>query len=247
MKKIIYLFFITTSIFLSSCSSDDSSENNNQPSENLLLSQLIVGYDDGTSYIVNFSYEDDRLVGTSDNDGYEEVYTYTNNLLSRIDEYQDGTLERYGEFEYDSQNRLIEETYSFENTVIQSNNYSYDEQGVITMTDDWGEYDYVLNDDGDIIEEIDVNGNQDYIYTYDNQFNPFINLHQRETLNLISGGFSMTMHNVTSSTNTSGASVTDDFTTTYTYNSQGFPVSGTTVYEPGTVNEETETLQFIYN
>ncbi|WP_053970198.1 hypothetical protein [Mangrovimonas sp. ST2L15] len=246
MRKLFSILCIATTIFISSCSSDDSSseEDITSDSNNLLVSQIVETYDDGTSATINFTYDGNKLVSAS-SPGYEEVYSYENNLLSQISEYEDGSLVGETSFEYDSQNRLINETYSSGGMQIQSNVFSYNEDGTITL-DENGMNTYILTFlDGNLISEEDVNGDQDYSYTYDDKHSPFLNLHQRDVFELV-GSFETHENNVLTYINTGGAAITDSYENTFSYNSDGYPITGATTFEPGTANEETILLQYIY-
>jgi len=184
-------------------------------------------------------------IGYTDSDGLDEVYIYTGDLLTQIDEYEDGDLEIETLLEYDSNDRLIKETYAYEDGSSQINEFVYNADGTITENEgNANEYIYAFAN-GNRITETDVDGNYDYEYTYDDKNNPFKNVHQRDVLDLI--GEYASLNNVLTYMNTGGGPTDDDFTNTYVYNSDNFPISSTSTYfEFGSSNEIIETVQFIY-
>ena len=242
MKKTIIAFFVSAFLLIS-CSSDDSSSN---PSTGeVLLRSLIITYDDGTSFTSNYTYNGNRLTGYSDTDGLDEVYIYSGGLLTQIDEFEDGILDIETLLEYDDNDRLIKETYMYEDGTSQINEFVYNADGTITeIEDDMTTYIYAYVN-GNRSTETDVDGNYDYTYTYDDKNNPFKNVHQREVLDLI--GEYASLNNILTYMNTGGGPTDDDFTSTYTYNSDDFPITATSTFlEAGTNTPVVETLQFIY-
>ncbi|MBR9758333.1 MAG: hypothetical protein GYB39_09620 [Algicola sp.] len=245
MRKLVFTLFAVLLITLSSCSSDDSPESSNPPvsSADVLLTKITETYDDGTSASINFSYEGNKIISAF-SEGYEETYTYTGDLLTQINEYEEGALISQTVLEYDSQDRLRTEVYTSGN-INQTNEYTYNEDGTITMNEnDVNTYILTFNN-GNLMSEDHVDGNQDYTFTYDDKKSPFYNIFQRSVFSLV-GSFEAYKNNVLSYVNTGGATLSDGFTNTFTYNANGFPETGVTIYEPGTVNEETILLQFFY-
>lgn len=246
MKKIIFTFF-SVAILITSCSSDDSSSDDEMdpPSNIVLLKSLIVTYDDGSTFTSNYTYSGNRLMGYTDSDGLDEVYTYTGDLLTQIDEYEAGVLDTETLLEYDSNDRLIKETYVYSDGSSEMNEFIYNADGSITENEGASnQYSYTYAN-GNRVTETSSDGNYDYTYTYDDKNNPFINVHQREVLDLI--GEYASLNNILSYVNNGGGPADDDFTSTFTYNSDDYPVSGTSTYfEFGSGNQVVESMQFVY-
>lgn len=187
------------------------------------------------------------MIGSFDSDGYSEVFIYTYDLLTTIKEYEDGVLDGETVLEYDSSNRLIRETYTYDidsgsNNV---NEFTYNVDGTITeFEDNINTYIYTYDANGNRIIEEDVDGDNDYTFTYDTKKNPFKNIHQRDVFELL-GHFTY-RNNILTSVYSGGESFSDAFSSTYSYNTDDYPESETTTYEPGTANEEMETVQYIY-
>lgn len=110
MKKLLYLFS-ALALTLTSCSSEDDSNNNS--SDVTLIKKIILTSDDeeDDSYWNNtiiFTYNGTKLVESREDDNYKTVYTYTGDLITKI-EYFDGTvLDEYDLFSYNSSGKLIE-------------------------------------------------------------------------------------------------------------------------------------------
>lgn len=230
---------------LNSCSSDDSSDDGGNP-DSTLLKSTTESYD-GDVLTTTYTYSGNKLTGISYSDGDNEVYTYTGNLLTNIKEYYDGNLDVETVLEYDSSNRLISETLMFDFGSDIVNEFVHNADGTITMNENGGNsYIYTYNSDGNRMTEEHVNGDQDYTYTYDSMNNPFKNVHQREVFELI--GHDTYKNNVLTCVNTGGASpdITDDYFSSYTYNSSSFPKTATQTYNAGTTNEEVFVTQLFY-
>ncbi|RED47319.1 YD repeat-containing protein [Winogradskyella eximia] len=243
MKKLIFIF-CAFGLMLNSCSSDDSSDDDGGDPDTVLLQTLIETYE-GEDYITNFTYSGNKLIGTSDNDGYSEEYIYTGELLTTIKEYEDGVLDFQTELGYDSSNRLITETFTFGSSSVDVNTFTYNADGTITLSED-GVNTYILTyaSNGNRIEEEDVDGGQDYTFTYDTKNNPLKNIHQREVFELI-GNYAYE-NNVLDEVNTGNTAFADESSFTYTYNSANYPTSGVETITLDTGGEEDYILQYIY-
>ncbi|MBU2927140.1 hypothetical protein [Winogradskyella psychrotolerans] len=243
MKKLIFIF-CTFGLIFNSCS-DDASETIDNPSSDGVFLKIIIETYEGEELITNFTYLDDKLIEVSDSDGYSEVFIYSNDVLTTIEEYQDDVLEAETELEYDSNNRLIKESYTYGSGSPQVNEFTYNSDGTITM-DEAGINTYTYSYDvlGNRITEAHEEGDEDYSYTYDSNNNPFINIHQRNVFELL--GRATYANNILSYINTSSAAFSDDFTSSYSYNASDYPTNGSTTYNQGSVDQEVVTFQFIY-
>lgn len=245
MKKIIFLLFLSGAV-LTSCSDNDSSDDDgNPPSDTVLLKTLIETFE-GEDLVINYTYSGNRLIGSSDSDGYSEVFTYTGDLLTMIEEFEDGVLDYRTELAYDANNRLITETITFGAQNVEVNQFTYNADGTITKQEA-GEnaYIYTYDQDGNRIAEEDIDGGQDYTYTYDSKNGALKNIHQREVFELL--GYYAYNNNLLDEINTGGVAFADEASYTYEYNNLDYPESAVeTVTLDGIGEEEVYTLQFIY-
>lgn len=115
MKKNLFVLSAAL-LFLFSCSSDDSATEN-LPSENLLLKKTVEGDAVFGANVTTYTYDGNKLVNINIHDEYSNVYTYTGNLITKIEKlnvYNIGTpgeeTELYSTdlFAYNSANQLIE-------------------------------------------------------------------------------------------------------------------------------------------
>ncbi len=117
MKKIACLIIVSL-LFLTSCSSDSSSEDTS--SNDLLLKKIVE--DDilfgGTE--VNYTYNGNKLVEiekSNDGDVYSDVYTYTGDVITKIEKFEvydagtafeDTYLVSTDQFQYNASNQLVQ-------------------------------------------------------------------------------------------------------------------------------------------
>mgnify|MGYP003113825729 CR=1 FL=1 len=244
MRKLIFILFFAGAVF-TSCSDDDSSDDGGDPpSDSVLVKSTIESYE-GEDLLTNYTYSGNKLVGSSDSDGYTEVFIYTDDLLTTIEEYQDGVLDFQTELGYDSSNRLISETFTFGASSNEVNGFTYNADGTITEFEA-GEntYIYTYAENGNRIAQEDVDGGQDYTFTYDTNNNPFKNIHQREVFELIA--YYSYENNLLDEVNTGGTPFADESSFTYTYNETNYPVSAVETITLDTGGQDVYNLQFIY-
>lgn len=116
MKKIFYLISFSL-IFLTSCSSDSSTEST---SSNLLLKQIVEGDAVFGGSLTDFTYNGNKLVEIKrniDSDIYSDIYTYTGNVITKIEKFQvynvgtpdeQTNLLSKDEFQYNANNQLVQ-------------------------------------------------------------------------------------------------------------------------------------------
>lgn len=244
MKKLLFTFCLFSLVF-NSCNDNELEDYvDNVTSDSVFLQKKIETYQD-EEVVTNYIYDEDKLISLSDSDGYSEVFTYTDDLLTSIQEYEDGELGFQTQLEYDSFGRLVKEIISIDSNTVQVNEFTYNSDGTITMVED-GENTYIFSYDnyGNRVSEVHLEGDNDYSYTYDTRKNPFRNIHQRMVFELI--GHDVYNNNVLSYISSSSSNMTDNYNSSYAYNAIGYPTGGTQTYNPGTDNQEIVTLQFIY-
>lgn len=230
MRSKIYLILFALVAF--SCSSDSSSDdgNNNNGgnnnSGNALLVSEIISTDEGSDYVYTdrYFYDGNKLTSIVEESTYQNgdpqvdyiyQFIYTNNKITRVDEYYNGTLDGRYNFEYDNQGRISFydycSLYSGSGTCdyYDTNNYTYSSNGTVTNSyvyevgsdyEEAGTLTLQLDNNGNIIGgnnsylDIDENGNPISVtvtasFEYDNQNSPFKNIVGMDAiiLNTISG------------------------------------------------------------
>ena len=221
MKSKIYLILFALVAF--SCSSDSSSDdgnNNNNGGNNntgnaLLVSEIISSDDDDPDYISTnrYFYDGNKLTSIVEESTYQNgdpqvnyiyQFIYTNNKISRVDEYYGDTSQgiegRYS-FEYDNQGRISYYDYcslSSSGTCdyYDTNTFTYSSNGTVTNSyvyevgtdyEEAGTLTLQLDNNGNIIGgnnsylDVDENGNPISVtvtasFEYDNQNSPFKNI-----------------------------------------------------------------------
>ena len=207
----------------------------------------VIGTHEFGVFTANYTYDGNKLTQYVDTYGEKDVYVYTGELLTEVKEYEDDVLMYITTLEYDANKRLITETSkSLESTSENVYKYTYNADGsIITVNEnDEEEYNFTFLN-GNRISENYSNEARDCTYTYDDKNNPFVNVHQREVLDLL--GSYASKNNISTYTNTGGATNPENLVyTQYIYNSDNFPVSVTETYRPGSAYEEVTNFEFIY-
>jgi hypothetical protein len=173
MKKIICLTFVL-SLFILSCSSNESNDNSN--SGVVLLRKLISSNSQGT-VTTNLNYNGNKIVNATSSNGTENIYTYTGDLITKTETYNNNVLFRSVLYSYNSQNELISGVELNHNTNVGTKTIlTYNSNGTITynMYDGdlisqtllWGTYTATLNN-GEITTFKDESSNTTDTYTYD--------------------------------------------------------------------------------
>ena len=256
MKKLLYLVS-AVALTLTSCSSEDDSNNNS--SDVTLIKKIILTSDDeeDDSYWNNtiiFTYNGTKLVESREDDNYKTVYTYTGDLITKI-EYFDGTvLDEYDLFSYNSSGKLIEYR-SIGNDFEEKFTYTYNSDGTVSVNEYQGTigsptlvpsspYTYTFTNN-------ELTADDDSIFVYEDKNNPFMNVTGFKELMLpefaddymIAFGRNKMMTSTYDESNTS-----EGIFATHTYNSSNFPTSSvinanfTLGSFIGTVN-----VQYFYN
>lgn len=111
MKKIFCLVSFSL-LTLVSCSSDDNTSENNPSGNDLLLKRIVEGDVLLGGSFVNYTYNGNKLVEINHNDEMADVYTYTGNLITKIEKLQgppdqERDLLSTDSFEYNANNQLV--------------------------------------------------------------------------------------------------------------------------------------------
>ncbi|HEX8577279.1 MAG TPA: hypothetical protein VF677_13375 [Flavobacterium sp.] len=131
MKKIILLFTIAGTIFFTSCSKD-----NDNPS--VLLKRTIETGPDGSIETANFTYNGNKIVNSviiyRDNI-YESKYTYTGDLITKKESFNNNVLQVTDIYEYNTNGQLVvNKTIQAENSSrIYRSEYTHNANNTISV------------------------------------------------------------------------------------------------------------------
>lgn len=178
MKKIISLLSFVV-ISLISCSNSDDPVVNLNPNTLLLKKSVMSSssLNGGTAVVTDWTYVGNKLAFTLDSNGLRKEYTYSGNLISKIDEIADGET-RASFYAYDENNRLVAITGSRTET------FEYNSDGTVTdkcyyanETLQWTATIYFLGSEISKIEKSYADGfHTTHEYTYDDKFTPTKNI-----------------------------------------------------------------------
>jgi hypothetical protein len=233
MKKLICLLNITI-LILQSCSSGDSSSgaDNSTPSGGLLLKQMVTK--NGETY--TYEYNGNKITKINyDNNGYS-IYTYTGDLITQIKGFSaDGVLTGSGEYFY-SNNNLVRIKYTKNGILKSQDDFVYNSDGSVTSSYsnivsgiqkiDYSEKIYFINGNCVKLES----GGKTAVYNYDNKNSPFKNITGYLKLIRFGDNF-LTINNPSSIIKPIFSTTTNTINLTYQYNSEGYPISGTSIQD----------------
>lgn len=250
MKRLVYIFSVVV-LTLASCSSND--DNTSSP---VLPTQVIETIDYGgniETYTINFIYNGSKIVRQEVGSDAAD-YTYTDNLITKVEYKRNNEVIARYEYIYDSNERLINIKY-FEFDDIGGDygtdaDYVYNSNGSVSFTVYSGNLPdlnqslsgtMTLNAEG-LVASVVSSAGYSYAYTYDTKNNPFKNIMGLNKLLFFNDEATInSIRNYLSEVVSYGNSIN---TTTYnhTYNSNDFPTQ--TVRNN---DYETITTQYIYN
>lgn len=255
MKKLLYLFS-AIALTLTSCSSDDDSNNNS--SNVTLIKKIILTSDDeeDDSYwnnTITFTYNGTKLVESIEDDNYKTVYTYTGDLITKI-EYFDGTvLDEYELFSYNSNGKLVEYRSIGDDSEIKFT-YAYNANGTVSVNEYQGEVGNPTLLPGSSSTYTFTDGEltaiDDSVYVYEDKNNPFMNVTGFKEIMLpeFADDYMIAFgRNKMMTSNYDINNTTEGIFATHTYNSNNFPTSSVINANffgsfTGTVN-----VQYFYN
>lgn len=239
MKKILCLFSALSIVLMSSCSSDDSST---EGSDALLPTKIVqTSVVDGESGTLDytFTYDGNKLKQVSLSDASKYVYTYTGDLITKVEEFKSSELQSTDVYAYEG-GKLVSKltTYAFGTTPPQKLTFVYNANGTVNanqseiINKQEIKYDtttlYTFAN-GNIISTEYIDGEKEKITsTFDDKKSPFTNITGAKLLLDLDENFDFysannTVKNVTVQTDYEGEVVlTATVTTTNKYNSNNF-------------------------
>ncbi|KAF2337720.1 hypothetical protein [Flavobacterium ginsenosidimutans] len=244
MKKILCLFGALT-LLLTSCSSEDS------PSSDLvLLKKNVITTPEGDKITVNYKYDGNKIVSTTDDSGDVGLYyTYTGDLITKIEfKYADGTVDQINTFSYNAEGKLttfvrVEPNMDWGHKEV----YTYNADGTVTAQSFSGDgttqtlegtTNTIKFVNGEVSEIISEDASwENHKYTYDNKNNPTKNILGMDKIAFVDGEGNGVKFNIL--TDTSEGDLWTN--STFTYNENGYPVK-----EVNTGSDSLGTIEYFY-
>jgi len=239
MKKILCLFSALSIALMTSCSSDDSTE---VASETLLPTKIVeTTVENGKSGSLDytFTYDGNKLKQISLSDASKYVYTYTGDVITKVEEFKSSVLQSTDVYAYEG-GKLASKitTYAFGSTPPQKLTFVYNANGTVNanqseiINKQEIKYDtttlYTFAN-GNIVSSEYINGEREKITsTFDDKKSPFTNITGVKLLLDLDENFDFysannTVKNVTVQTDALGKVVlTATVTTTNKYNANNF-------------------------
>jgi hypothetical protein len=177
MKKFLYLFS-STILVLTSCSKD---ENNSEPVTPILVKKIINTYYVNDIETLTYKYDGNKIVSESSDGGFVANYTYTGNVITKIEERVDNKFQSSMEYTYnDSKVATAVLKRNYGGTI--SDSYTYNTNGTVSYKRSYDGVIYtgvltIVN--GNIVKnEVFQNGSlsSTHTYEYDTKNNPFKNV-----------------------------------------------------------------------
>jgi len=230
-----------------SCSDNDSNDvTNGGP---VLLKKMVFTYDDGSQESAEYTYNGTKLATSTYSNGRKEITTYTDDLITKVETYDNNELTGEELFEYDSDNRIVLHTTRYiDENIGYKNTFTHNNNGTISTEEFYGDAltqtrlastgVLTVVDDNVMRHVFRYNGTPESVenFTYDSKNDPNKNVTgiKQYKIATISGG----VNNVLS--HNDGAAL---FTTVYTYNSDNYPISGV---QTNNVGEGTLNIYYTY-
>jgi len=237
MKKLLYAFSALALLF-ASCSSDSDSSSDDSSSSVLPTTMVETDFN-GDVYTTTFTYNGNKMVKTTDNEGYYEKYFYTGDLITKVEFYNDmDELEQTELFTYNGSQQLTTfQRLAHYNETGSKEIYTYTMSGVsvsfyegdlISQTNATGTG--TISFSNGEISEITTNfgSSTTRTFTYDSKNNPFKNILGMDKISISSADVSLqgTGVNYNVLTDVQTDDIEERSTTySYTYNANNYPLT----------------------
>lgn len=188
MKKFLCLFSALSTVLLSSCSSDDNNSDGGSSSTALPTKITITTVEDGDSGTLDytFTYDGNKLKQIALSDASKYVYTYTDNLITKVELYKSSVLTSTDVYEYLSGKLVSKITTGAFTSTKDKLTFVYNANGTVNVNEseiiDGQEvkYDtttlYTFANENIISTEF-IDGNKEKITnTFDDKKSPFVNV-----------------------------------------------------------------------
>lgn len=201
------------------------------PGSGILLKKTIDTDSNGDKITTIYNYNGNKIVSSIDDSGESNIYvTYTGDLITKIEyKFPNGTVEQTDLYTYNSNGKLS--SYVRIDPIMKWGNkevYTHNSDGSISVKNYIGDDLSQTQEDGGgtvkflngEVSEIINTSSPKMTYQFDNKNNPFKNVTGMDKIAFTAGIGDGILHNVISESYDA-----DVFTTTYTYNTDSYPVT----------------------
>lgn len=258
MKKLALAFSALVLVFTSCSSSDDSEPIVPVTPSGILIKKMVLtsNNEDSESYwnsTINFTYNGNKLVQAIDEDNYKLVYTYTGDLITKIEYFDGSTLDGQDLFTYNTDGKLIEyRDLSVFEDFEHKFTYNYNSNGTVSVQEyqgTIGNTSPVFSPDIYTFTNGELTSTNSGSITYDSKNNPFKNVtgYQEIMTFEFSDDYAIAFgrnQNIVSAP--AGTSTTDGTFSTYTYNADNYPATSSTTAIYSTGFNGTVNVQYFY-
>ena len=196
-----------------------------------LLTKIVETNDDGSELIVNFNYEGYKIVNFVDSDGESGVFTYSGNIISKIDYYQGVALVHTDLFTYNALGQITSHTMQIHaDDYATREDFTHNSDGTVSFTSWYGTIDEQTGEDvsgklffsnGEVVKRETYIGSSlasQETFVYDDKNNPFRNVIGLNQAFIFKGEIDGVFRNLLETSGT-----TNPRFSTYTYTINGFP------------------------
>ena len=175
IKIFLYLFIIAL-LALTSCSTDG----NTTETVNSILVKKIIYYDNVDDIVtLYYKYNGNKLISESNNINYVANYTYTENVITKIEELVDNKFQNSSEFTY-VDGKIATAVYKRNYGGDYYFTYTYNSNGTVSYYSNLGFKGILTLVNGNIVKDERIhNGSSSkstHTYEYDAKNNPFKNV-----------------------------------------------------------------------
>lgn len=255
MKRFV-LFLIATALFTVSCSSDsDSNSGNNhgsQPSGEVLVKKVSITYEDEDedetyTEVTEYVYNGSKLTKIVYPYNYEDRFTYTGDLITKMEYFEGNTSYGHTDFTYDSAGRLTKVAFN-EDSYNRTKSFVYNNDGTVTCTTQTNSLIQTSTfhyENGEVVKIVHNGGLAENI-SYDGKNSPFRNITGFNKIAFAIQEYDLIFGSTQNVLQYSDATTNDIISSnTMTYNSQNYPttLTYTTYYD---FENYSETYKFTY-
>lgn len=245
MKKIF--FTAVTLLLLISCSNDDSPTGENLNTNGTVLKKIVIIENGAVTFYTDFIYSGVKLKRTINPDGRSYDYTYTGDLITKIEYFENNVSKGVQLFEYNINEQMVQSKRL--NTDSESGYktiYTYNDDGTIDVATYAGSttnQNTLVTTKKAYVQDGQVNKIENYQagtmvntveYSYDNKNYPYNGILGYNKLLSYEIGASGNHNNVIQYVFTDANGNVDTSSFTHTYNSYGFT---TITVPPATLNQ----------
>ena len=238
MKKLCFSLFLLA-LTLTSCSNDNEQTAPvvTDPNSILVKKTIDTSPSPNPQSITNYNYSGNKLLNTIDNEGGKDVYTYTSDLITKIEFFRNNILLSTQLFVYNSNKKLIEHKYfnNYNNSEGLRKTFVHNANNTISCNEYSGDFTTQNQFESSAIiydNKIETTS-QGIIYkdffTFDNKNNPYKNILGFDKISFIYDtriSFSNYTQNVVSSYSIDPATnqQINPSNSVITYNTNNFPI-----------------------